>query len=211
MRKAVIGTVHPGLIDAHFLACLVPTLTEDFEERLVSRMPFIASRAPAGMVHVARNAVVQQFLAHPLQPDYLVFIDTDMSWEPSDVWRLLDTARERRLPILGALASMQDGRPVMFDGQFSTIEPLGMVQRAFCCGAAFLAIRRDALEECAKVHPWPTPWFDYGAWNGKAVTEDVIFAQRMRDLSIPTHVDSRILLGHRKIQTLTASVPAGVT
>ena len=66
MKKAVIGTVHPDMIDANFVGCLVRTLTEDYDGRLVSRMPFISSRAPAGMIHVARNAVVQQFLTHPM-------------------------------------------------------------------------------------------------------------------------------------------------
>ena len=211
MKRAVIGTVHPDFIDAHFVSCLVPTLTEDYEDRLVSRVPFIAARAPAGMVHVARNAVVQQFLQHPMGPDYLVFIDTDMDWRPSDVWSVLDEARSRDVPILAGLAAMQDGTPVMFDESFTPLEPLGTVQRVFCCGAAFLALRRDALEMCASVHPWPTPWFDYGVRNGKAVTEDIIFAQRMWDLGIPMHVDSRILVGHRKMRTVCASVPVGVS
>lgn len=210
MNKAVIGTVHPDMIDAHFVGCLVSTLTEDYDERLVSRVPFLPSRAPAGMLHVARNAVVAQFLKHPMAPDYLVFIDTDMAWAPQDVWRLLDEARARSLPILGGLAVMQGGadvsemKPVMFDYDFAPILPTGDVQRVFCGGSAFLALRRDALEACVEVNPWPTPWFDYGVRRGKAVTEEVVFAQRMWDLGIPIHVDSRITVGHRKIHTFVA-------
>ena len=216
MNKAVIGTVHPDFIDAHFLAGLVPTLTEDYDGRLVSRVPFIASRAPAGMLHVARNAVVQQFLQHPMRPTYLVFIDTDMTWQPADLWRLLDVADAQDYPILGGLAAMQDGadlsqtRPVMFDYDFRTIEPTGTVQRVFCGGSAFLCLRRDILEQCAAVYPWPAPWFDYGVRNGKAVTEEVIFCQRMWDLGIPVHVDSRIIVGHRKIHTFLSPALAGI-
>lgn len=216
MRKAVLGTVHPDMIDAHFCACLVPTITEDYDGHLVSRVPFLSARAPAGMLHVARNSVVKQFLQHPMVPDYLVFIDTDMAWVPSDVWRLLDEARNRDLPILGGLAAMQNGadlsstKPVMFDYDFNTIEPTGSVQRVFCGGSAFLALRRDVMEACAAVHPWPTPWFDYGVRNDKAVTEEVIFAQRMWDLGVPVYVDSRIIVGHRKIHTFLSPALVGV-
>lgn len=213
MKKAVIGTVRPDMIDGHFTDCLVRTLTEDYDGRLVSRMPFISSRAPAGMIHVARNAVVQQFLTHPMGPDYLVFIDTDMSWTPQDVWDLLDEARHRDLPILGGLAVMQGGsnldemKPVMFENDFKPIRPTGEVQLVFCGGSAFLALRRDALKACADAYSWPTPWFDYGTRNGKAVTEDVIFAQRMWEMGIPFHVHSGITVGHRKIHTYIAPSP----
>ncbi len=83
--KVILGTVHPDMIDAQFCACLVQTLSEDYRGYLVPRSRVIMSRAPAGMLHVARNAVAQQFLAHPMRPDYLVFIDTDMAWTPEQV------------------------------------------------------------------------------------------------------------------------------
>jgi hypothetical protein len=79
------------------------------------------------------------------------------------------------------------------------VQPTQPIQRVFCGGSAFLMLRRDALEAVAAKHPWPTPWFDYGVRNGKTVTEEVMFAQRCWDLNIPIHVNTEIVVGHRKI------------
>jgi hypothetical protein len=201
--KIVIGTVHPDMIDAYFCRCLTDTLTDDFRGFLPARGRVLMARAPAGMIHVARNQVVRDFLAHPLQPQYLVFIDTDMSWTPDQVWRLVESAETNDLPAVNALVVMQDGSPVMRDYAFQQLQPAAAIQRVFCAGMAFMCLRRDELEICRSAHPGLSPWFDYAPRHGKIVTEDVVFSQRYHDLEIPIHVDTRIRVGHRKIHTFT--------
>ena len=210
----VIGTVHPDLIDAQFTRCLTATLEEDTQGVFPLRGRVLMARAPAGMLHVARNDVVQQFLRHPFSPAYLLFIDTDMAWTPDQVWALVQTARDHDLPIVNGLAAMQDGPdptstiPVLYDYDFQRVDPVDPIQRVFCAGSAFMLLAREALVTIGQAHGWPTPWFNYGERRGKAVTEEVIFAQRCWDLGIPIHVDTRIVVDHRKLHPFRARVPA---
>ena len=105
--KVVLGTVHPDFVDAQFMHAMVTTLTEDYGNYLPARARVMMSRAPAGMIHIARNAVVQGFLNHPLKVPYLVFIDSDIAWTPDQVWRLVDSAVEHDLPALSGLVSFE--------------------------------------------------------------------------------------------------------
>lgn len=203
--KAVIGAVRPDFHDGQFTECLAATLECDPYEFLPHRGRTLIERAPAGMLHLARNTVVQKFLEHPYRPTYLVFIDTDMAWQPHDVWALINSAIDHDLPAVNALVAMQGGAdptdvvPVMVDEAFRPVSPCQPLQRVFCAGMAFMCLRRDALERCGRAYGWPAPWFDYAHRNGTLATEDAIFSQRLHDLGIPIHVDTRIRVDHRKL------------
>jgi len=211
--QLVIGTVHPDFIDAQFCRCVCATLEEDTCGRFPLRGRVLMARAPAGMLHVARNQVVKEFLAHPLSPRYLLFIDTDMAWTPDQVWALMDVAVAHDLPAVNALVVMQNGAdptstlPVMYDESFHLLHPVEDVQRVFCAGMAFMLLRRDALEHIGRAFGWPLPWFEYGIHHGKAVTEEVPFSQRCWDLGIPIHVATTIRVDHRKIHPFRAADP----
>lgn len=211
--KVVIGTVRPDLIDGVFADCLAETLTQD-PGYLPFRKRYLRERAPAGMLHVGRNSVVHQFLVHPLEPKYLLFIDTDMEWEPDQAWQLVESAEAHDIPAVNALVCMQGGRtveetiPVMYDYDMNIVQPAEPMQRVFCGGSAFLLLRRDILDTVGAAHGWPTPWFNYEHRHGKAVTEEVIFCQRLWDLGIPMHVNTEIRIAHRKIHPFVTPVPA---
>lgn len=206
---AVVGLVHADFLDARFCQCLLTTVTEDFGHILPAREKVLMTRAPAGMLHVARNVIGRGFLAHPLRPEYLVFVDSDIDWRPDQLWQLAETARGDGLPILSGLVCMQGGRdaslmrPLMYDYDFCEVQPTGGLQQVFCVGCGFLAIHRSALLQLYDTHREPTPWFNYEHRHGKAVSEDVVFAQRCWDAGIPIHVDGRIAVGHRKIHSFT--------
>jgi hypothetical protein len=212
--KVVIGTVHPDLIDAYFCRALADTLTDDFHGYLPFRGRVMMARAPAGMIHVARNAVVADFLRHPLQPKYLLFIDTDMAWTPDQAWDLIESAEAHDLPAVNALVCLQSldptavGAYVMKDYDWNTVTPTQEIQQVFCAGMAFMLLRRDGLEACYRAHAGPLPWFDYGVRRGTPCTEEVIFSQRYHDLGIPIHVNTQIRVGHRKIHTFIPQDPA---
>jgi hypothetical protein len=206
VSKVVIGTVHPGSVDAKFCQCLLTTVSENLRGLFPFRQRTLMAHAPAGMLHTARNEVVRGFLEHPFRPDYLMFIDTDMTWDEEQIGALYDTAETHDLPAVSALIAFcqqeEDGpgKPMtmLYDYNFRFVPVKSDVQRVFCSGMGFMLLRRDALERCGQAHGWPTPWFDYGHRNGKAVSEDVIFSQRLWDLGIPIHVDTRVRVGHRK-------------
>lgn len=211
----VIGTVHPDYIDAQYTRCLVETLDADAHRMFPFRGRVLMERAPAGMLHVARNAVIGAFLGHPLRPDYLLFIDTDMVWVPEQIRELLDSAVTHDLCAVNALVCMQGGAdvedriPVMYDYDMRQIVPVDPIQRVFCAGSAFLLLRRHELSVCGLEYGSPAPWFDYQHRNGRTVTEEVIFSQRYHDLGFPIHVNTQILVGHRKIHPFYMPEPCG--
>lgn len=202
----VIGTVHPDYIDAQYTRCLVETLdAADARALFPFRGRVLMERAPAGMLHVARNAVVRAFLTHPLRPEYLLFIDTDMVWVPEQIGQLVESAVTHDLCAVNALVCMQGGVgvderiPVIYDYDMRPVAPVDPIQRVFCAGSAFLLLRRAELEACGRTYGSPAPWFDYQHRHGRTVTEEVIFSQRYHDLGFPIHVNTEILVGHRKI------------
>jgi hypothetical protein len=203
--KIVIGTVHPDYIDAQYTRCLVETLADDVRGLFPFRRRVLMERAPAGMLNVARNNVVREFLGHPLQPEYLLFIDTDMVWVSEQIGELLESAIEHDLCAVNALVCMQGGLdvksaiPVMYDYDMRPVQPCEQIQRVFCAGSAFLLLRRHELQVCGQTYGAPAAWFDYQHRHGKNVTEEVIFSQRYHDLGFPIHVNTQILVGHRKI------------
>lgn len=201
----VIGTVHPQTVDAVFLRCLVATLGSDRDRFPVS--PFLPAQAMAGMLHAARNDVIRMFLSHPAQPQYLVFIDTDMEWVPESVWALVETAERHDLPAVNALVAAQGGNAVMFDEEMRWLQPTEDLQQVFCAGMAFMCLRRRELAICGETYGPPAPWFDYQHRQGKVVTEDVIFSQRYHDLGFPIYVDTQIRVGHRKPNTFMPAEP----
>jgi len=208
--KVAIGTVHPDMIDAQFCRCLADTLSGHTRTLLPFREPVLMARAPAGMIHVARNEIVRAFLAHPLSPSHLLFIDTDVTWTPEQLAELATTATTNDLPVLSGLLTLGPGDekepkriPMLYDERVRYVPVSADIQRVFCTGMGFMLLRRDALQACLANYTWPTPWFDYGHRNGKAVSEDVVFCERLAELDIPVHVDTRIHLGHRKLFAFT--------
>jgi len=200
----VIGTVHPDLFDAEYCRCLVETLTSDPHGLFPFRARVLLARAPAGMLHVARNEIVRAFLVHPQRPESLLFIDTDVSWTPEQIWQLHESAARDGDQAMSGLLYDAESHPMLYDEAMRQVPVSSGRQRVFCTGMGFMLLQREGLERCLARYGWPAPWFDYGHRHGHLVSEDVIFAQRYAEMGIPTVVDTTIVLGHRKVQTLTA-------
>ncbi len=172
-----------------------------------------------------RNRVVRAFLEET-DADWLWFVDTDETFPPDTLERLIASAdpverpivsglvfarREHGMPVSPACVALtEDGRPV----QYETIPPVrhwpvGAV------GAGCLLVHRRVLVEMGEKHAedaWP--WFKYAQWQRRnddgTVTPDVMgedytFSLRARALGIDLVVDTTIQLGHVKAHELTAT------
>lgn len=178
----------------------------------------------------ARSQLVDTFFADPRVADasWLLMIDSDMTFEPNLVERMMEIADPENIPILGGLcfAGGRDSAPYptiyketegTHDGKaFVGVEPIrdypkDTLIKVGATGAACLLVHRQVY--IAMSHEWPRgwgtkpdgsknpyPWFIEGLTtpDGEPIGEDVAFCRRVRQLEIPIHVDTSIRLGHVK-------------
>lgn len=177
----------------------------------------------------ARNIVVDRFALQYPKAEWLLFVDSDMTFEADLVEQLVAVADPVERPIVGALAFMAAGdhrgvRATIYkevkteSGIFVNLVddyPRDQLVKVGATGGAGLLIHRNVLG--AMNQPWPKgfgtlqdgtlnpyPWFSEGLVNpdGKPLGEDVAFCRRAWALGIPTHVDTRIKMGHMKTYKL---------
>lgn len=168
--------------------------------------------AGCSMVTKARNILVQQFLES--DSTHLMFIDSDIGFEPMSVFRLLAWAGD---PKKGVVAGVPTSRtpPIdylvtldMEDGQ-ATFNKDGLV-KARRVTTAFMMIRRDVFLKLKEMHPeWEYDdvklkkhfwsFFDFKSTPGGYLGEDFLFCDRVRAAGFEIWVDPAIKLEHMGI------------
>lgn len=216
-----VGWAHPLVWEGAplFYGSLMDTISADWrgERRLKGRT--IAIQA-GPMIDQARNDIVEAFLAHPDQPDWLLMVDADMVWTPADVRRLFEAADEKTHPVIGGLCFANDQRagtvwPTMMvlsagdDGEPPNMGrvmdwPRGEVVKIDATGGAFLLCHRSVYERMREAvgAANPAPWFFISYLKGIRLGEDVSFCLRCRALDIPIHVHTGVSIGHVKQRVL---------
>lgn len=215
--KVMIGNVHGGSYSAAFTGSLVRSLMYDVA----------TSRCLAGFLNdwssanisCSRNTVVEQFLAHDSQAEWLLFIDSDMQWEHTAVEQLLASADPETAPIVGGLCfgatddalfptiyrlvNRDDGPVCVRAGNY----PHDELVPCDATGAAFLFIHRRVLEAMRdRAFNATFPWFQETEMSGRPVGEDITFCLRARQLGFPIHVDTRVKVGHHKSTIYTEAM-----
>lgn len=176
-------------------------------------------RCTSASIMTARNFATRLFLERTPH-EWLMFIDTDMGFEPDAIHRLLEVADPSERPIVGGLCFAQyeaeyDGK----NGYRHTIQPtlyrIGTTAEGrarFCfygdyerdaviqvaaTGAAFLLIHRSVLEQMEAKHgkTWWTQTLDE---DGDIVGEDMAFCMRALAMGLPIHVNTAVKTNHHK-------------
>lgn len=231
--SAVVAYCHPGKVSGEFMECLISLRDYDGDH---DRLTFPA----AGMwrlglkssanISSARNKMCEVFLDKS-DAEWLWMVDTDMTFAPDTLARLVEHADPERAPIVGGLCfGEEDG--LLFatcyelagtcedDMQFIRYHtwPENAMFQVFATGAACLLIHRGALEKVRDyrhVHSGtgqPTgqvgfspvfPWFQEREFNGGPMGEDVTFCFRAGMAGLPVYVHTGITLGHVKTRSLT--------
>jgi GT2 family glycosyltransferase len=225
-QKVVAAYPHPHEVSARFHKCWDSLRQYDFghRRRIAEGGGHLANSSGANITN-ARNEIATAFLDRH-DADWLWFVDTDMTFEPDVLDRLVDAAHPQDRPILGALCfSLQDGyraAPTLY-----TIRPDGKAGRTFyypkdtlvrsMTGTGCLLIHRTALETIRASGRFPTayPFFQECAFGDLPVGEDLTFCIRAEAIGIPVHVDTSIKCGHEKPfivdeEMYDAQVAAGV-
>jgi hypothetical protein len=179
---------------------------------------WISQRCGTDGLATARNMAATDFLDEH-DGEWLLWLDTDMGFEPDILDRLLASADPVDRPVVGALCftwfeAVPDGlfgyrcypRPTILDwhredGQTGfkarADYPVNALVRCSATGMAAVLIHRSALEAVRAVHG--DHWYDRTpSVNDKFFGEDVSLCMRWGALSIPVHVDTGVRTTHHK-------------
>lgn len=219
--KVCVAYVHGAEVAHSWHASLMALVSWDVAHRqAVIGGGWLATKYGTGGIVQARNDTVQQFLTGTTS-DWLLWIDTDMGFQPDSVDRLLDAADPDERPVVGGLAFMQrevgpDGfggmqvqpMPTLFEWVLTDEGASGFgVMRDYprdelvevaATGSAFILIHRSAFAKVEEHYgkSWYSP-----VWNDSAkmwISEDLSFCARLGALEVPTHVHTGVRTTHLK-------------
>jgi hypothetical protein len=183
----------------------------------VRRGGIIAMRCNAGQLTSARNKAVQHFLDTPDVP-WLLWIDTDMGFQPDMLEQLMAAADPIERPVVGALCFGQrelepDGKggyhtiatPTIYDwapiGDLEGFEirydyPVNALVRCGGTGAAAILVHRSVFERIQD--KYGKEWYHRIAAKEGSMGEDLSFCMRATALDIPIHVHTGVRTTHLK-------------
>jgi glycosyltransferase involved in cell wall biosynthesis len=174
----------------------------------------IGSICGCSVVSRARNLLAQDLLDSPC--DYLMFIDSDINFEPEDILRLMAWGSDPKRGIVAAVPRTRSETKTYianleYDGNGDlTMNGMGLV-RAERVATAFMLVRREVFEKMVEAHP---EWkyydkrsnrtipclFDFLLTEEGYIGEDYLFCDRTRELGFEVWVDPSITLGHMGVQ-----------
>lgn len=224
-EKVVVGYLSPTLRHSAFMECMIDLLVYDvaFHQRIVNGGGRLSTQAGANLAG-PRNGLVKRFLDYG-KADWLWMVDTDMTFKPDTVERLLEFADPDKAPIVGGLCFGFDDKgeiqPTLFGllGEETSPQviryhewpPDAMFQVA-ATGAACLLIHKSAFERIrdfqvpGRAKPGfndAFPWFQELEHDGEPVSEDIAFCWRAGIAGLPVYVNTAVQLGHIKDRELT--------
>lgn len=178
----------------------------------------IGSICGCSVVSRARNALAKDFLDSNATD--LLFIDSDINFEPADVFRLMAWTANPKAGIVAGVPRTRSATTVYIatldyehreDGKVSiAMNDMGLV-RAQRVATAFMMVRRDVFEKLQYHNPdWTyydqrlekdlTAFFDFKVTPEGYIGEDYLFCDRAREHGFEVWIDPTIKLGHMGVQ-----------
>lgn len=179
----------------------------------------IGSICGCSVVSRARNLLVKDFLDSDATE--LLFIDSDINFEPEDILRLMAWGTDTRKGIVAAVPRVRDVNPVYIanldydENRELTMNRMGLV-RAEHVATAFMWVNRKVFEDLVEAHPEWTYWdkragkdlsaiFDFKVTREGYIGEDFLFCDRAREAGYEVWIDPTITLGHMGVQEYTGN------
>ena len=229
-EKVVVAFLHPGEVESGFMESMINLLMYDVSanKRIVHGGGWLGVQASANLSG-PRNGIVKQFLSYGAA-DWLWMVDSDMTFSPDTLERLLEEADPERAPIVGALCFGFDDKgevqPTLYglDGTPEDPEHLAVIRyhewapdsmmQIAATGTGCLLVHRSVFTRMASAQ-LPNrngkrgfndayPWFQETEHDGSPVGEDITFCWRAGLLEIPVFVNTAVQCGHVKRRLLTA-------
>jgi hypothetical protein len=198
--KVDVAWCDPGHVDGLFAESIVRLILHGTMTGKIRGFQRVHS---GPVLDQTRNKITRKFLKG--DADWLLMIDSDMSFEPDLLDQLLEIADPDERPIVGPLCYSvnHDGVfPVAYlrngeqYGQVSNPPENELIQVS-AVGAACLLIHRSALEAIEGVD-MPGEWWDRLFLGEKPLGEDMAFMLRAEMAGVPVHIHTGIPIGHVK-------------
>ena len=212
-QTVVVAHLHPGQVSAYFMHSLVGVLL--YDRKGPQRIVGLLQEWSSANVSASRNNLTAKFLDG--DGDWLLWIDSDMSFQPDALEDLLASADAVERPIVGGLCfGSKNGSlfPTVYrwgqteagdlvtwtDGDY----PRDALVQVGATGAAFVLIHRTALETI-RDRPFSAvfPWYQEMEMNGRPAGEDLTFCFRAGICQLPVFVNTAVKVGHHKSHLLT--------
>lgn len=212
----VVSYLHPGWVEAGFHTSMINLFMWDLthHQRIILQGGHQAIRSGANITS-ARNDAVRDLLDGHDGWDWFLSVDSDQTFPPDAVDRLIAAADPVERPIVGALCFGQwlgSGKPVVFptiywwaqdeQGNKGALRadryPVNTVLPVGGTGAGFMLIHRTVLETMRDKYPGPWHWYQEIIIDGRPVSEDMVFCLRAAAAGFPTHVHTGVKVGHTK-------------
>ena len=207
MRKVIIGTLcYDGRVSVDYVHALIGTLAAASEHQVKFFPLHVCYDA---LVQRARNDVIR--MAVESGCDDLIFIDADQSWNPQDVFRLLDHA----VNVVGAAVPKKNDIPdwnVKRLPAFVVDETTGLIA-VESVGTGFLRLSSDAL---ACVWALGVPYSDNGrsgrmvcdvrVIDGELCSEDTALCRTWASTGGTVWIDPEIAIAHTGPKTFTHDI-----
>lgn len=174
----------------------------------------IGSVCGCSVVSRARNLLAKDMLESSCTE--LLFIDSDINFEPEDILRLMAWVSDPKKGIVAGVPRVRDVNPVYIatldqeENSELTMNRMGLV-RAQRVATAFMMVRRDVFETLEREHPeWSyhdkrsdrtlNCMFDFKVTEEGYIGEDFLFCDRAREHGFEVWIDPTIKLGHMGVQ-----------
>lgn len=212
--KVCIVNLNPGEVRIEFLSSLLDTIIGDLNDRRV--ISYIRPVIAGPLLDIYRNRAVEWFLKESTA-EWMLFIDSDITWTLDDLYSLLDSADPIERPVVSGvyLMIMQEGlRPGVWHRYPETSSgnalvpwpddlewPDNQLIEVDGTGAGFLLMHRSLLATMAQIYPHPMPWFANEIIDGVVHGEDFTFCSRVQQMGFRVIVNSAVQLDHIKHAT----------
>lgn len=198
------------------LVVCTPTIKRPFDAYLAALEAEVPHMEAAGFEHFAVNEVGSAYISHArssmlrkamdVQPDVVVFIDHDMSWEPGELVKLVQTPgdvvcgtyrfKTEKVEYMGTWRTDAEGYPEQRED--------GCI-RGEWVPAGFLKVTAHAVNEMMKAYPelnygplyrLSHDLFNHGAHDGVWYGEDYAFSRRWNARGGEIWINPRLELTH---------------
>lgn len=148
------------------------------------RMDLKVLNVRTSILPLSRTAIVKYAINN--QAKWLLFADSDMTFPPDALYRLL----AHRAPVVGTVASRRDGRGM--SALYGPEVPRRGLVTVDRLGTGFMLVDMDVFKDM------PKPWFDITMttehqraeeFDAECTGEDVYFSYRLREQGIPLLLD----------------------
>ena len=200
MRSVMILTpAYGGMVTAGFHRSLLTSTIELLAEGIALESEILENQS---LLPLARNTLLNE--AYKRKPDDIIWIDTDMVWEPDTLRQLL----KHDVDVVGSACRKKIPDNVQFNFQLfkeKSFEPdeKGLIE-VRRLGTGFLRMSRKAY-----THLWENDKkyevqgvmgsnvFEIGIWQGRELlSEDFIVCEKLAERGFKVFMDPNLTVGH---------------